>query len=78
MQQAGINDGDILIVDRSLEARPGSIVVAAIDGELTIKRLRKENGQVWLMAANDLYKLSNRSVNLNLGRGVRHRPHLCG
>ena len=52
MIDAGIHHGDLMIVDRALEARHGSIVIAVIDGELTVKQLRKENGQVWLMPAN--------------------------
>ena len=39
MQAHHINDGDILVIDRSLEAKHNSIVVAAIDGEFTVKRL---------------------------------------
>ena len=40
MEQAGISDGDELIVNRALEPKDGSVVVAVLDGELTIKRLR--------------------------------------
>ena len=55
MQEAGIFDGDLLIVDRSVTPRSGSIVVAAINGELTVKRLKRERGAVWLEAANADY-----------------------
>ena len=41
MENAGIRHNDLLVVDKSLEARDGSIVVAVIDGELTVKRLRR-------------------------------------
>src|SRR3954451_17387344 len=41
MSGAGILDGDLVVVDRSLEARPGSVVVAVVGGEMTIKRLRR-------------------------------------
>jgi DNA polymerase V len=41
MRGAGINDKDVIIVDRSKEALPGKIVVAVLDGELTVKRLEK-------------------------------------
>ena len=43
MTGAGINDGDILIVDRSIEATNRKIVIAAVNGELTVKRLVKKN-----------------------------------
>ncbi|NBV54968.1 MAG: hypothetical protein EBR79_04555 [Proteobacteria bacterium] len=55
MLNAGIHEGDILVVDRSLEAREGSIVIAVLDGELTVKRLRRKNGQVELVPENDRY-----------------------
>lgn len=53
MVNAGINNRDILIVDRSLEARDGQIVVAAFDGQLTVKRLKKEQDKVYLMPENE-------------------------
>ena len=53
MLNAGIHPDDMLIVNRSLEARHGKIVIAAVDGELTVKRLYKKNGQVRLMPEND-------------------------
>ncbi len=52
---AGIHHGDLLVVDRALEAKSGSIVVAVVDGELTVKRLRVEGERVWLMAENPAY-----------------------
>lgn len=52
MVGAGINDGALLIVDRSAEARDGRIVVAVVEGAHTVKRLRKERGRCWLEAAN--------------------------
>ena len=48
----GINSGNILIVDRSLEASHGKVVIAAIDGELTVKRLYKKEGVLKLKAEN--------------------------
>jgi len=53
MINAGINNKDILIVDRSLEARDGQIVVAAFDGQLTVKRLKKEKDKIYLMPENE-------------------------
>ncbi len=52
MQEAGIDDGDLLIVDRSRNARPGDIVVAVADGGMTVKRLQRRRDGWWLMAAN--------------------------
>ena len=55
MREAGIFDGDLLIVDRSIAPRSGCIVVVAIDGEYTVKRLKRERNLVWLEAANPEY-----------------------
>ncbi|NSX38544.1 translesion error-prone DNA polymerase V autoproteolytic subunit [Pseudarthrobacter oxydans] len=55
MHGAGISDGDELIVDRALEPRDGSVVVAVLDGELTIKRLRITPKGVILQAENPAY-----------------------
>ncbi|MBX9766809.1 MAG: translesion error-prone DNA polymerase V autoproteolytic subunit [Bdellovibrionales bacterium] len=55
MIKAGIHPDDILVVDRSIEPRHGKIVIAAIDGHLTVKRLHKEKGKTLLMPENDNY-----------------------
>lgn len=55
MINAGIFDGDILIVDRSIAPISGKIVIAAINGELTVKRLFKKGDTVQLVAENDAY-----------------------
>ena len=55
MEGAGIFHGDTLVVDRSLEPRDRDIVVAAVDGELTVKRLRKQHGTVVLAAESPHY-----------------------
>lgn len=55
MIKASIHEGDILIVDRSLEARSGKIVIAAVDGSLTVKRLLKTGSKTYLMPENDNY-----------------------
>ncbi len=49
MTEAGIHDGDILVVDRAVEAADGDIVVAALDTELTVKRLRVRDGRACLV-----------------------------
>jgi DNA polymerase V len=55
MQKIGIKDGDTLIVDRSLEPKDGKIVIAALDGELTVKRLSMKSTGTWLVPENDDY-----------------------
>jgi DNA polymerase V len=55
MEQAGISDGDELIVNRALEPKDGSVVIAVLDGELTIKRLRITPNGVVLQAENPLF-----------------------
>jgi DNA polymerase V len=53
MVKAGISDGDILIVDRSLEPRDKKIVIAVVNSELTVKRIKKEKGKVYLEPESD-------------------------
>ncbi|MDC1385916.1 translesion error-prone DNA polymerase V autoproteolytic subunit [Candidatus Thioglobus sp.] len=52
MLGAGIQQGDILIVDKSLNAKSGKIVIAVVDGEFTVKRLHKYKGSITLKAEN--------------------------
>ena len=51
----GIFDGDLLVVNRALEAKHGSIVAAVVDGEVTVKQLYKRNGQVKLKSGNPTF-----------------------
>ena len=55
MVGAGIHDGDTLIVDRSIEPTNNKIVVAAIDGQLTVKRILKKTNKIFLMPENEKY-----------------------
>lgn len=55
MLGAGIHNNDILVVDRSLEAISGKIVICALNGELTVKRLSRKQGHVVLLAENPDY-----------------------
>ncbi len=55
MLGAGIHPNDILVVDHSIEPVPGKIVICALNGELTVKRLERENGQWKLKAENPDY-----------------------
>lgn len=56
MLEAGIHSGDILIVDRSLEASDGNVIVAALDGELTVKRLFRRGKTIRMLPANKNYQ----------------------
>ena len=56
MQEAGIHDGDLLVVDRSITAEPGMVVGAVVDGEFTVKRLRRTNGTLMLAAEHPGYR----------------------
>ena len=55
MKNAGINDGDLLIIDKSLEPQNNKIAVCKIDGEFTVKRIKIEKDIVWLIAENEDY-----------------------
>ncbi|HPA62361.1 MAG TPA: translesion error-prone DNA polymerase V autoproteolytic subunit [Spirochaetota bacterium] len=55
MINAGIHDSDLLIVDRSINPSHNSIIIAVIDGEMTLKRLVRSNGRVILQAENPDY-----------------------
>lgn len=56
MIEAGISDGDLLIIDKSIEPKSGQIAVCFIDGEFTIKRIKKEKDCIWLLPENKDYK----------------------
>ena len=52
MIDAGIHSGDLLIVDKSLEASDGDIVIAAVDGQFTVKRFRRRGKELRLVTEN--------------------------
>jgi len=56
MIEAGIHSGDLLVVDRKLEPGDQSVVVASLHGELTVKRLVKKNGKLYLAPENPKFK----------------------
>lgn len=56
MKDAGIVDGDMVIVERTTNPKPGTIVIAEVDGAWTMKYYRVKNGQPYLEAANPAYK----------------------
>ena len=55
MINVGIHHNDILVVDKGISPENGKIVIAAVNGELTVKRLLKEKGKVTLMPENEKY-----------------------
>ena len=55
MIDAGISDGDILIIDRSLDPQDGDIDVCFLDGEFTVKRISLRGGRLYLVPANEDY-----------------------
>jgi DNA polymerase V len=57
MQNAGISSGDVLIVDRALDALDNAIVIAVINAEFTVKRLIKKEGRVFLAPENPSYPI---------------------
>ena len=56
MQGAGLDDGDLLVIDRSLEPEDNKIAICFIDGEFTVKRLKVEKDCVYLMPENPKYQ----------------------
>jgi len=56
MQGAGLDDGDLLVIDRSKEPEDNAIAVCFIDGEFTVKRLKVEAKCIFLMPENPSYK----------------------
>jgi len=56
MKDAGIEDGDILVIDRSLDYQNGMTAVCFIDGEFTVKKLKIDKDKVFLMPANDTFE----------------------
>lgn len=55
MKDAGIHDGDLLIIDRSIEPKNGKIAVCYLDGGYTVKRIKIEKDIIWLLAENKKY-----------------------
>lgn len=55
MREAGIDDGDTLVVDKAIKPQHGHVVVAVVDGEFTVKYLHQRAGRVKLKAANPTF-----------------------
>lgn len=56
MRDLGIDDGDLLVIDKSLDPKDGKIAVCYLDGEFTMKRIKIESDCVWLVPANKNYQ----------------------
>ena len=56
MVGAGLDDGDLLVIDRSKNPENGKIAICLIDGEFTVKRIKKEKNKLYLMPENNKYK----------------------
>jgi DNA polymerase V len=77
MKDAGILDGDLLVVDRAAKPGSGSVVVVALNGEYTVKRLRRTPDGVWLDPANSRFQPMRVAVDeeLHIFGVVRHAIH---
>ena len=53
---AGLDDGDLLVIDRSLNPENGKIAICLLDGDFTVKRIKKEKNKFYLIAENKKYK----------------------
>ncbi|WP_278462299.1 LexA family protein [Stutzerimonas kunmingensis] len=75
---AGIYDGDVLVVNKALEARSGHIVVAYVDGGMTVKRLQITPAGVWLQPENPEYRAIPVTESLHVWGVATHNLHqLC-
>lgn len=77
MVGAGICDNDILVVDRSIEPTDGKIVIASLNSELTVKRLKHAGDQIILMPANSLYSpiIVTKDIDFKIWGVVIHVIH---
>jgi DNA polymerase V len=75
MTGAGIHSGDLLVIDRDVEVRDGDVVVAALDGDMTVKRVRRGEEALWLVADNDAYPPQRVTTELIIWGVVQHVVH---
>ncbi len=77
MKDAGILNGDLLVVDRAAKPLNGSVVVVAVNGEYTVKRLRRGPNCIWLDSANPRYQPLRVSIgeDLHVFGVVKHAIH---
>ncbi|MCQ4297514.1 translesion error-prone DNA polymerase V autoproteolytic subunit [Pseudomonas stutzeri] len=75
---AGIYDGDVLVVNRALEARSGHIIVAYVDGGMTVKRLQETPAGIWLQPENPECHAIPVTESLHVwGVATHNLHHLC-
>ena len=79
MNNVGIYNGDIMIVDKSLIPQTKDIVVAVIDGEFTVKRMYKKNNKIYLAPSNKNYKsvCITDDMDFQVWGVVTHTIHHC-
>ena len=77
MINSGICDGDLMVVDRSLEAHSNNIVVAVINGEFTVKKIKKKGNKVYLIPDNKNYRpiLLDDNIDFQVWGVVTHSIH---
>lgn len=75
MTEAGIHSGDVVIVDRSLEAKSGKIVIAIVDGELLIRKVEISNGKTRLTASKKLAPINVSESSLKIWGVVTYVIH---
>lgn len=75
MVDAGIHPGDLLVIDRSVEPHDGDVVIAALDGEMTVKRVRRGEEALWLVADNEAYPPQRVTTELVVWGVVQHVIH---
>lgn len=62
---SGIRSGDILIVDRAIQDAANKIAIALINGEFTVKKIKKNGGKLWLMPSNPRYRPLEINAEMN-------------
>lgn len=72
--EGDINDGDLLVIDKSITPTDGKIAICYIDGEFTVKRIKIEKEGIWLMPTNERFKpiLINETNDLRIWGVVTH------
>lgn len=78
MTGAGVYDGDVLVINRALEPRSGDVVVAYVDGGMTVKRLQVTPAGVWLQPESPGYRPIPVTESLHVWGVATHNLHrLC-
>lgn len=67
MLEAGIHDGDIVIIEKDIPVQDGDIVAAQVDNEWTVKYFKKQNGKMYLVPANKTYPIIKPRESLLVG-----------